>query len=102
MRVSTANTYDVSIDAIARRHEELRRSQEQLSTTKRVNRGSDDPAAAARAERARAGIERTEANQRAVDASRTAMSLAESSLGDATNLLQHARETIVSAGNGDL
>jgi flagellar hook-associated protein 3 FlgL len=100
MRVSTANTYDVSIDAIARRHEELRRSQEQLSTTKRVNRGSDDPAAAARAERARAGIDRTAANERAVDASRTAMSMAESALGDATNLLQHARETIVGAGNG--
>ena len=100
MRIATANTYDVSIDALSRRHEELRRSQEQLSSTKRVNRGSDDPTAAARAERARAGLERTAANQRAVEASRTAMTLSESALGDATNLLQHARETIVSSGNG--
>jgi flagellar hook-associated protein 3 FlgL len=100
MRIATANSYDVVIDAIARRQQDLARTHEQLSTTKRVNRGSDDPTAAARAERARAGIERTAANQRAVEASRTAMTLTESALGDANNLLQHARESLVASGNG--
>ena len=74
-------------------------AQEQLTTGKRVNRASDDPAAAARAERALAAETRTDASQRAVDASQNAMTLTESALGDAGDLLQQVREALVAAGN---
>jgi flagellar hook-associated protein 3 FlgL len=70
-----------------------------LTSGKRVQMASDDPTGAARAERALASIGRVEANQRALEASRNSMTLAESALGDANELLQQARETMVSAGN---
>lgn len=99
MRVSTFRAFDSAIDNLQRRQGELSRSQEQLSSGKRVERPSDDPAAAARAERALAAIARSEADQRALEASRSAMQLTESALGDAGELMQQVREQIVAAGN---
>jgi flagellar hook-associated protein 3 FlgL len=99
MRISTANSYDASLDALVRRQTALTDMQEQLSTTKRVNHASDDPAAAGRAERALASEKRADASQRAVDASKTAMTLSESALGDASDLMQQIREAMVASGN---
>jgi len=100
MRISTAISFDASIDSLVRRQDALSTAQEQLTTGKRVNRASDDPAAAARAERALAAELHTDATQRAVNASQNAMTLAESALGDASDLLQQIREAMVAAGNG--
>jgi flagellar hook-associated protein 3 FlgL len=100
MHISTANSFNTTLDTLIRRQADLNSAQEQLSTNKRVNRASDDPAAAARAERALAAQARTDASQRAVDASETAMTLSESALGDGVNLLQEARDAMVAAGNG--
>ena len=99
MRIATANAFDSGIDTLARRQAELNSLQDQLTTGKRVNRASDDPAAAARAERALASIGRSETSQRAVDASKVLMTQAESTLGAAGDLLQRTRELMVSAGN---
>ncbi len=100
MRISTANAFDAGIDALSRRQTDLQSLQEQMTTGKRVAKASDDPAAAARAERAMASVERTVTSQRAVDASKVAMTQTESSLGSAGDLMQQARELMVSAGNG--
>ncbi len=100
MRVSTANSFDASVESLIKRQTAMATAQEQLTTGKRVNRASDDPAAAARAERALAAETRTDALQRAVNASQNAMQLAESALGDASDLLQQIREAMVAAGNG--
>ncbi len=99
MRISTANVYDKGIDTLNRRQSELADTQEQLTTGKRIQRASDDPAAAARAERATASLERAMANQRGVEASRVAMRQTESTLADAGLLMQRARELLVAAGN---
>jgi flagellar hook-associated protein 3 FlgL len=99
MRISTTNSYNTSLDSLMDRQARLADTQEQMTTGKRVNRASDDPAAAARAERALASERRSVASQRAVDASDNAMRLTESALGDAGDLLQTAREALVSAGN---
>lgn len=99
MRISTSNAYDASLEALTRHQTELNGLQEQLSTTKRVNRASDDPAAAGRAERALAAEMRSTANQRAVDSSQNAMTLSESALGDAGELMQQIREAMVASGN---
>lgn len=99
MRISTANSYQTSLDTLVNRQAELTGTQQQLSTGKRVNRASDDPAAAARAERALASERRTVANQRAVDASSNSMALTEGALGDASGLLQDVRDLLVAAGN---
>jgi flagellar hook-associated protein 3 FlgL len=100
MRISTANGYDTSIDNIVRRQVEMARAQDQLTSGKRVARASDDPAAAARAERALASESRAVSSQRAVDASRAAMQQSESALGEAVDLLHAAREAVVASGNG--
>lgn len=100
MRISTAHSYDASIDNLQKRQTEMAQSQMQLTTGKKVNVASDDPIAAARAERALANISREDANQRSLDASRNVMQLSESAIGDAVDLLQTAREAMVAAGNG--
>ena len=99
MRISTSNSYNNSLDSLMQRQAALSGTQEQLTTGKRVNHASDDPAAAARAERALAAERRSVASQRAVDASNNAMTLTESALADAGSLLQQVREALVAAGN---
>jgi flagellar hook-associated protein 3 FlgL len=99
MRISTASAFEAGIDTLTKRQIELSQSQERLTSGKRVAKASDDPAAAARAERALAGVLRSETSQRAVDASRNAMTLTEGALADADSLLQQAREALVAAGN---
>jgi flagellar hook-associated protein 3 FlgL len=100
MRIPTRQAFESGLEHLQQRQRELSQAQEQLTSGKRVVRASDDPAAAARAERALAAIGRSEADQRALDASRNAMTLAEGALGDAGELLQQAREALVAAGNG--
>jgi flagellar hook-associated protein 3 FlgL len=100
MRISTFNAFESGIDTLQKRQQELAQSQERLTSGKRVIKASDDPAAAARAERALATALRSDTSQRAVDASKNAMTLTESALGDAGDLLQQAREALVAAGNG--
>lgn len=99
MRIATAQSFDAGIDRLQQRQGELTHAQQQLTSGKRVERASDDPSAAARAERALAAIGRADADQRAIEASRTAMALAEGTLGDAGDLLQQAREVMMAAGN---
>ena len=99
MRVSTANTYDIGITLLQRRQSELSEAQAQLTSGKRVQRASDDPVAAARAERALAGASRVVADQRTAQSSEAIMVQTESTLGDAGELMQQAREAVIAAGN---
>lgn len=99
MRVTTFSAYQNAIFNLQQRQQGLQKSQEQLTTGKRVAKPSDDPVAAARAERALAAMTRADAHQRALEASRTATQQAESALGDAGELVQRARETLLAAGN---
>lgn len=98
-RVSNVSRYASALDTLQQRQAELSKAQMQMTAGKRVNVPSDDPTAAARAERAFISQQRITAEQRAVSVSRNAMTLVESSLGQATDLLQSSRETMISAGN---
>ena len=100
MRISTAYAFESSLANLQRRQQQLSSSQEQLTSGKRVLRPSDDPAAAAAAERALAAASRSDAQMRALDASRGVTQLTEGALGEAGEILQQARELIVAAGNG--
>jgi flagellar hook-associated protein 3 FlgL len=99
MRIATYTLFNTGVNNLQRRQQDLASSQEQMTTGKRVARVGDDPAAAARAERAMIATQRADANQRALDASRSAMMLAESALGEAGELMQQARDTVMAAGN---
>lgn len=100
MSISTANRFDSAIANLEQRQGDLSRMQAQMTSGKRITVPSDDPVGIAQAERAYIAQQRIGSAQRSVDVSRNAMSLAESGLGSAVDLLQSARETIVSAGNG--
>ena len=100
MRVSTAFRYESSVDNLQMRQREMSEAQMQMTNGKRINRPSDDPTSAARAERAYISQQRIVSEQRSVDASRNALVLAESALGQAGDVMQAARETMVASGNG--
>lgn len=99
MRVATANTYDSALDQLYKRQNDMVRQQEQLSSGLRVNRASDDPIAAAQAERAMVRLERIKTDQRALETQRSALASAEAGLGEAIGLMQNAREFVIAAGN---
>ena len=99
LRLGSANTYDNTLRNLTTRQANLSSLQEQLSSGKKINRGSDDPAGAAQAERANTRIERVATEQRALAAQRNTLALTESTLGDAIAAVQNFRELIVSAGN---
>ena len=100
MRISTSNMYASTIDNLQRRQMDLSEAQDRTSSGKRVLKASDDPAAAARVERALAIELRSDTSQRSAEASRVVVSQTESALGDAHELLLQAREALVASGNG--
>lgn len=99
-RIGTANTFDAAIRNIAARQSTLVNLQENLTAGKRVVRPSDDPTAAANAERALNRLSRIASDQRALASQRNAIAQAESTLGQVTDVMQRFRELVVSAGNG--
>jgi len=99
-RIGSANTYDSALRNISNRQTALSSLQENLTSGKRVVRASDDPTAAANAERAMTRISRIASDQRALASQRDAVAQAESTLGSVTDVLQQFRELVVSAGDG--
>jgi flagellar hook-associated protein 3 FlgL len=100
MRIATAYAFDSSLGNLQRRQQALSDAQQQLTSGKRVQLASDDPTAAAQAARAMAAETRLAAQQRALAASQANLQLTESALGEAGELMQQARELVLSAGNG--
>ncbi len=99
LRMGSANAYDTALRAITERQATLANLQENLTAGKRVLRASDDPTAAAQAERAITRLERIKTDQRALESQRNAIAQAEGTLSDVNDALQNFRELVVSAGN---
>ncbi|HCY17551.1 MAG: flagellar hook-associated protein 3 [Curvibacter sp. GWA2_64_110] len=99
MRLGSANAFDNSLAQLTSHQAGLADLQEKLTAGKRVLRPSDDPTAAAQAERAMTRISRIETEQRALNVQKNSMSMAESTLGNATETLQAIRDLVVGAGN---
>ena len=100
IRMGSAHMYDNALRNIGSRQSSLVDLNEKLTSGKRVLHASDEPVAAAQAERALTRIERIQVEQRALDAQRNNIAHAEASLGDAVSLAQEIRELVISAGNG--
>lgn len=101
-RIATANSFDSTINRISQRTAELVNSQEKLSAGKRVLRASDDPVAATLAERESNRLMRTEADQRALERSRSGLQQAESTIGQMGDVLARFKELLVQGGNASL
>jgi flagellar hook-associated protein 3 FlgL len=99
-RLASANTFDRSLTNLSKRQSEVANLQENLTSGKRVVRPSDDPTAAAQAERSLTRMARIATDQRALEAQRNTIASAESTLGDVVAAIQQFHELVVSAGNG--
>jgi flagellar hook-associated protein 3 FlgL len=99
MRIATAYAHQSAIDGISERQRRLADSQQQISSGLRVNRPSDDPAAAAEAERLRSREARVDAEKRTLSFARQMLSTADNTIGDAVGVLQSARESLLLAGS---
>ena len=99
MRIATASTYDNALEQLYKRQSDLSQQQEKIGTGQRVNRPSDDPVAAAQAERVMTRLARIDVDQRALESQRAALATAESALGEATTLVQGSRDLVISALN---
>ncbi|MBN9412013.1 MAG: flagellar hook-associated protein FlgL [Burkholderiales bacterium] len=101
-RTATADAYGSSLLRLSSRQNALVNMQENMTAGKRVVRASDDPAAAAQAERARTRMARIDTDQRVLETQRNALTEAESTLGSAGTLMQRLRELVVKGGNTGL
>ncbi|MDL5038638.1 flagellar hook-associated protein FlgL [Comamonas sp. Y6] len=99
-RLGTANMYDSTLRNINGRQSDLANIAEKNAAGKRVLRPSDDPVAAAQAERAITRMARTDADQRALDAQRGVIEYAGSTLKASMDALQEFRGLLLGAGNG--
>lgn len=100
MRISTSTLYDLSVSAMNRQQAQVLKTQQQISTNRRVVTPSDDPIAASRAlEITQADSINTQFGLNAQTASGR-LSLTEQALGRVTDLLQTIRQNAISAGNG--
>lgn len=80
----------------------LAKSQEQLSSAKRINRASDDPLGSGVVLRLKANLERLHGFQRAADAAQAYLEGAATPLERVTELLQQAREVAVQGSSDTL
>ncbi len=102
MRVSTAMMYALGSDAITRQYAELARTQQQLSSGKRVLSAADDPVAAAAVMRTVQAGAINAGFKAAQGAAVNSLALAESALGSTGDLLQSAQQLLISAQSGAL
>jgi len=102
MRLSTAGMHRTSIDAILEQQFRLARTQEQITTGKKFQSAAEDPIGATRA----AGLDRTLADnaqyERNSNIIESRLKYEESSLADATGLLQAARDLALQGANSSL
>ena len=102
MRIATTTANQQVIDNVGKRQSELAEARSRLASGLRVDKPSDDPAAAAQAERVRTRQARLDAESRMIDAARTTLQHAEGAMSSGIEELQSAREMLLAASNGTL
>lgn len=102
MRISTAGMHNNAIATMMQRSLELARTQEQISTMKRVNSPADDPIAAVHILELERALQEAEQFARNANTAQNRLSYEEQSLADAVNVLQKVRDLTVQANSGTL
>lgn len=99
-RLGTSTMYENTISTLGNQQKQLADQMEKMSSGKRVVRPSDDPVAAAQAERARTRLSRIEVDQRALADQTETIAYGESTLGQINSTLIEFRTLMLQAGNG--
>ncbi|MDX1635602.1 MAG: flagellar hook-associated protein FlgL, partial [Marinobacter sp.] len=102
IRISSQQVFQDGINRLQDLNSGLQKTQEQVSTGKKVNRPSDDPVAAARLLKLDQEVAQVNQYQRNVDLATNRLQQEESALADVTDLIQRVRELTVQAGNATL
>ena len=102
VRISSKAIYDNGVSQMSRLQSQLARTQNQLSTGRRVLTPADDPIASARALEVTQSQQMNEQFQTNRDNAKSSLAQVDQALGSATGLLQDVKDLIVKAGNGGL
>ena len=102
MRITHRMISDTTIRNMRNNLSKLEELHNSITTGKRLNRPSDDPAAVARTLTYTSDLATGEAFLRTMDSSLSWLGATDSALGDAGDLLQRARELAVQGANGSL
>ncbi len=102
MRVSTGMIYDAGVGAINRQTASLIHSQQQIASGRRNLTPSDDPVAAARALEVTQAKDITSQYSSNQDTANATLSLADSNLSSATDLLVRVKQLAIQGANGAL
>ncbi|QBM16770.1 hypothetical protein MARI_08630 [Marinobacter sp. JH2] len=102
VRISSQQIFSGGINRMQDINSDLVKTQQQISTGKRVNQPSDDPVAAARILKLDQNLSRVETYQRNADLADNRLKQEESALSSAIDIIQRVRELTVQAGNGSL
>jgi flagellar hook-associated protein 3 FlgL len=102
MRLSSSTIFDNNVAGMGQQQSLMLKTQQQISTGRRILSAADDPAAAAQAlvvSQSDSANTQYTSNRNAAQSS---LALAESTLQSVTNLLQAVKSTAVNAGNASL
>lgn len=99
MRISTRQIYTQGIEAFQQQQQKLARLQEQISTGVRLNKPSDDPAAAAKVLELEQSVSLNLQYQSNIDLAEQRLSQQDTVLAGYDNLLTRVRELAIQANN---
>ncbi|MBK1673444.1 flagellar hook-associated protein 3 [Ectothiorhodospira shaposhnikovii] len=99
MRISTNQIFQNGVDTMIRQQAALARTQNQLSTGRRILSPSDDPSGSVQALQFESRISQTNQYQRNLDLAEQRVRFSEVTLGAVSNDLQRIRELAVRANN---
>ena len=99
MRISTMQIYNLANNSMSDANEAINKTQEQLSTGKKILTAADDPVAAARIQQLNDNLASLEQYNKNITIAENNLALEESTLTNINNLLQRVEELAVQAGN---
>jgi flagellar hook-associated protein 3 FlgL len=100
MRISTVQIQNQSIGSILDQQAQLSKTQQQLSSGRRILTPADDPSGASASLNLAEQISSTQQYQRNADAAKARLGVEENSLSSVVNVLQRVRDLAVQANNG--
>jgi flagellar hook-associated protein 3 FlgL len=102
MRITSQMLTDDSIRQLQGNIQRLAKSQEQVSTTRRLNRPSDDPSETRTAVKLHDSLAELDQFQRNIDSADRTLSATDAALSSAGEIVQRARELAIQGANGSL
>lgn len=102
IRISSQQIFSGGISRMQEVNADLVKTQQQISTGKKVNKPSDDPVAAARILKLNQEVKRIETYERNANLADNRLKQEESTLASAVDIIQRVRELTVQSGNGSL